>query len=198
MLLMSGSVGLRTSRQIALSDTLLRDQESKLQGASTWQGLTNANVVRVVASVINSDAPVNAAISSLDQMTQQNAALVEQSAAAAGSLNDQARRLSQSMGVFRLSARPARQVPAAAAPAAPRGTTATTPAHKSAHKSAHKPAHTAAAALRTATTSPAIRPDVAAQAAIQQRTQDLVVRLAPDVEGQTQVLHRIKHRRWRY
>ena len=194
MLLMSGGVGLRTSRQIALSDTLLRDQESKLQGASTWQGLTNANVVRVVASVINSDAPVNAAISSLDQMTQQNAALVEQSAAAAGSLNDQARRLSQSMGVFRLSARPARQVPAAAAPAAPRGTTATTPAHKS----AHKPAHTAAAALRTATTSPAIRPDVAAQAAIQQRTQELVVRLAPDVEGRTQVLHRIKPRRWRY
>ena len=35
VLLMSGSVGLRTSRQIALSDTLLRDQESKLQGAST-------------------------------------------------------------------------------------------------------------------------------------------------------------------
>ena len=47
---------------------------------------------------------VNGAVSQLDQMTQQNAALVEQSAAAAESLNDQAQRLSASMQVFRLSA----------------------------------------------------------------------------------------------
>jgi hypothetical protein len=46
---------------------------------------------------------VNSAIGSLDQMTQQNAALVEESAAAAESLKDQARRLGQSMQVFRLS-----------------------------------------------------------------------------------------------
>ncbi len=46
---------------------------------------------------------VNGAVSQLDQMTQQNAALVEQSAAAAESLNDQAQRLSASMQVFRLS-----------------------------------------------------------------------------------------------
>ena len=46
---------------------------------------------------------VNAAVSSLDQMTQQNAALVEQSAAAAESLREQAIRLSQAMQVFRLS-----------------------------------------------------------------------------------------------
>ena len=47
---------------------------------------------------------INVAVGSLDQMTQQNAALVEQSAAAAESLRDQAQRLSQSMHVFRLSA----------------------------------------------------------------------------------------------
>ena len=62
VLLTSGTVGLRTSGQIALSDTLLRDQEAKLQDATTWQGLTNANVVRVVASVISSDAAVEAAM----------------------------------------------------------------------------------------------------------------------------------------
>jgi methyl-accepting chemotaxis protein len=35
-------------------------------------------------------------------MTQQNAALVEESAAAAGSLREQAERLSQAVGSFRL------------------------------------------------------------------------------------------------
>jgi methyl-accepting chemotaxis protein len=45
---------------------------------------------------------VNAAVSQLDQMTQQNAALVEQSAAAAESLNDQASRLAAIVATFRL------------------------------------------------------------------------------------------------
>jgi methyl-accepting chemotaxis protein I, serine sensor receptor len=37
----------------------------------------------------------------MDQVTQQNAALVEQAAAAAASLEDQARRLSAAVSVFR-------------------------------------------------------------------------------------------------
>ena len=45
---------------------------------------------------------VNGAVGQLDQMTQQNAALVEQSAAAAESLREQARRLADVVGVFRL------------------------------------------------------------------------------------------------
>ena len=45
---------------------------------------------------------VNNAVTQLDQMTQQNAALVEQSAAAAESLKDQALRLAQAVAVFRL------------------------------------------------------------------------------------------------
>jgi methyl-accepting chemotaxis protein len=48
---------------------------------------------------------VNAAVTQLDQMTQQNSALVEESAAAAESLKDQAVRLSQAVGAFRLEAR---------------------------------------------------------------------------------------------
>jgi methyl-accepting chemotaxis protein len=45
---------------------------------------------------------VNTSVTQLDQMTQQNAALVEQSAAAAESLRDQSHRLSEVVGTFRI------------------------------------------------------------------------------------------------
>ncbi|MDD0816931.1 methyl-accepting chemotaxis protein [Curvibacter sp. HBC28] len=48
-------------------------------------------------------ADVNQAVSSLDQMTQQNAALVEQSAAAAQSLREQADQLASVVATFKLS-----------------------------------------------------------------------------------------------
>ena len=47
-------------------------------------------------------AQVNVAVSQLDEMTQQNAALVEQSSAATESLREQAARLNEVVGVFRL------------------------------------------------------------------------------------------------
>ncbi|WP_137920395.1 methyl-accepting chemotaxis protein [Hydrogenophaga sp. 2FB] len=47
---------------------------------------------------------VNTAVTQLDQMTQQNAALVEESAAAAESLKDQAARLADVVRVFRIDA----------------------------------------------------------------------------------------------
>ena len=50
---------------------------------------------------------VNVAVTQLDQMTQQNAALVEESTAAAESLKDQAQRLVQVVQVFRLDSRSA-------------------------------------------------------------------------------------------
>ncbi|NMM26012.1 MAG: HAMP domain-containing protein [Glaciimonas sp.] len=46
---------------------------------------------------------INQAISQMDQVTQQNAALVEEAAAAAGSLQDQAVHLSQVVGIFKLN-----------------------------------------------------------------------------------------------
>jgi methyl-accepting chemotaxis protein len=46
---------------------------------------------------------VNQAITEMDAVTQQNAALVEQAAAAAGSMQDQAGNLSHCVGVFRLA-----------------------------------------------------------------------------------------------
>jgi len=45
---------------------------------------------------------VNGAVTRLDQMTQQNAALVEQSAAAAESLREQSRRLAEAVSQFHL------------------------------------------------------------------------------------------------
>jgi methyl-accepting chemotaxis protein len=64
---------------------------------------------------------VNSSVVQLDQMTQQNAALVEQSAAAAESLKEQAVRLAQVVGTFRLDVPqgPVMGQPAATKPAAP-------------------------------------------------------------------------------
>jgi methyl-accepting chemotaxis protein len=45
---------------------------------------------------------INSSVTQLDQMTQQNAALVEEAAAAAESLKDQAQNLAQTVGMFRL------------------------------------------------------------------------------------------------
>jgi methyl-accepting chemotaxis protein len=69
---------------------------------------------------------VNQAVSNLDQMTQQNAALVEESSAAATSMNEQAQRLADVVAVFNVGqgavaalARPTVAAPAVRAVAAP-------------------------------------------------------------------------------
>ena len=56
---------------------------------------------------------VNTAIAQMDQVTQQNAALVEQAAAAAESMQEQAARLSEVVGIFKLGGE-GRAVPVAA------------------------------------------------------------------------------------
>jgi len=98
---------------------------------------------------------VNEAVTQMDHGTQQNAALVEQSAAAAASLKEQAGRLIQAVSVFRLSAAEAVQViEQARAPhrAPPAARSATPPAHKAA---AAKPGP--AVAARAAAPAPAAR-----------------------------------------
>ncbi|MGE8656466.1 MAG: methyl-accepting chemotaxis protein [Achromobacter sp.] len=52
---------------------------------------------------------VNRAVSQMDEVTQQNAALVEEAAAAAGSMQDQAHALVRAVGVFRLAEDAARR-----------------------------------------------------------------------------------------
>jgi methyl-accepting chemotaxis protein len=61
---------------------------------------------------------VNAAIAQMDEVTQQNAALVEEAAAAAGSLQDQSSVLAQLVGTFKLDHAAPTQPRAAAAKAA--------------------------------------------------------------------------------
>ncbi|MDF3823350.1 methyl-accepting chemotaxis protein, partial [Leptospira sp. 96542] len=84
---------------------------------------------------------INAAVTQLDTVTQQNAALVEESAAAADSLNKQARQLVQAVAVFKLEDGSARLTPVAAprpatrqsAPALP-GTDFDAPEHVSGYR----------------------------------------------------------------
>ncbi len=84
---------------------------------------------------------VNTAVTQLDQMTQQNAALVEQSAAAAESLKEQAIRLAAAVAAFRVDEGAQR----APAPASPLALAAPKPA-------VAKPAATPKAAARPAAT----------------------------------------------
>ena len=59
---------------------------------------------------------VNVSVTQLDQMTQQNAALVEESAAAAESLKEQATRLASAVAAFKLGAQKVHAEPVAFAP----------------------------------------------------------------------------------
>jgi methyl-accepting chemotaxis protein len=88
---------------------------------------------------------VGDAVNQLDQVTQQNAALVEESAAAAESLNQQAARLVEAVSVFTLSQGATRQVIAQAKAtskavvASPSARTALKPTVKPALKVAPRP-----------------------------------------------------------
>ena len=62
------------------------------------QGLTTSTTVQPGGT-----PPVNTAVSPLDQMTQQNASLVEESAAAAENLREQAMALSEGVNRFQLA-----------------------------------------------------------------------------------------------
>jgi len=104
---------------------------------------------------------VNGAVGTLDQMTQQNAALVEESAAAAESLKDQAQRLSGVVSTFRLDGQ-GRGAAHTAPPSPPAAPVARAPAAKA--KAAPAPA-AASPASRPATPP---RPAEVAQAAIHQ------------------------------
>jgi len=111
---------------------------------------------------------VNQAVTHLDQMTQQNAALVEESAAAAASLRDQANRLSQLVAVFNVGGAVPAPVPQAAPRAAP-AVAAPPASRRVAAPAAKKPlaapaarAGAAAAALPRTTPPKAVAPRPAA------------------------------------
>jgi len=86
--------------QVHQAGTTIGDIVANAQKISSFIGAVTASANEQSEGI----AQINAAIAQLDQGTQQNAALVEQSAAAADSLREQAQRLSEVVAVFRLRA----------------------------------------------------------------------------------------------
>ncbi|MCS3506161.1 methyl-accepting chemotaxis protein [Achromobacter sp. JUb104] len=108
---------------------LIEDSVSKVGAGSQQVERAGATMQEIVASVKRvtdimgeisaaSDEQssgidqVNRAVSQMDEVTQQNAALVEEAAAAAGSLQEQAERLVQAVAVFKINAGEVIEVPA--------------------------------------------------------------------------------------
>ena len=117
---------------------LITDSVSQVEGGTKLAQQAGATMEEVVASVrrvtdmmgeISSASAeqsagigqVNDAITQMDQVTQQNAALVEEAAAAAGALQEQAQHLLTAVQVFRLHGGQAVVPPAVPARAAPAG-----------------------------------------------------------------------------
>ena len=99
---------------IAESSLAVADGASLAREADQSMATINESVNRVTAVIgeirnasseqADGVGQVNIAVAQLDQTTQQNAALVEQTAAAAESLREQAVRLSEAVSVFRIEA----------------------------------------------------------------------------------------------
>jgi methyl-accepting chemotaxis protein len=86
------------SRLVADAGTTMQEIVGSVQRVSDIIG----EITAAASEQSDGIGQVNGAINQLDQMTQQNAALVEQSAAAAESLREQSSRLSDAVAVFRL------------------------------------------------------------------------------------------------
>ncbi|AVG38968.1 methyl-accepting chemotaxis protein [Achromobacter insolitus] len=116
---------------------------------------------------------VNRAVSQMDEVTQQNAALVEEAAAAAGSLQEQAQRLAEAVSVFKINAGEVIEVSAqqlAAQRSAPRmpapsATAAGQAPAEAAKPESPKPAESAAQAAPAPRLTQVARPKPAAAAA---------------------------------
>jgi len=112
--------------KILIDDSVAKvDVGSKLveQAGATMDEVVNSvrrvtDIVSEITAASNEQSQgigqINLAITQMDEATQQNAALVEQAAAAAQSMQEQAGRLSEMVGVFKLRERNAVSKPAAA------------------------------------------------------------------------------------
>ncbi|MEY8875220.1 MAG: methyl-accepting chemotaxis protein [Leptothrix sp. (in: b-proteobacteria)] len=86
------------ARLVDQTGTTMQDIVSQVQKVADLIGEINAATSEQSSGI----GQINQAVSQLDQATQQNAALVEESAAAATSLKDQAERLTEAVAVFRI------------------------------------------------------------------------------------------------
>lgn len=97
------------SKQVALAGQTMDEIVSSVQHVSNLIGEITASASEQRDGI----SQINQAVANLDQMTQQNAALVEESAAAAVSMRDQAQRLTEVVAVFDVGARIGEPAPAA-------------------------------------------------------------------------------------
>ncbi|MBV7543604.1 methyl-accepting chemotaxis protein [Acidovorax sp. sic0104] len=103
------------SAQVAQAGQTMQEIVASVQRVSDLIGEITASSTEQRDGI----AQVNQAVTHLDQMTQQNAALVEESTAAAASMRDQAQRLAEVVSVFNVGAAAAVRAPAAAPRPAP-------------------------------------------------------------------------------
>ena len=148
------------SQQVAHAGESMHEIVSSVRRVSDLIGEISASATEQRDGI----AQVNQAVNHLDQMTQQNAALVEESAAAAAGLRDQAQRLSQVVSVFNVGheATPAAAAPRATAPrAAPARVPMAAPARRVAPAAAPKIAAAKPTALKRPAPTPAKAPALA-------------------------------------
>ncbi|KFI07876.1 methyl-accepting chemotaxis protein [Massilia sp. BSC265] len=115
-----------------IDDSTLRvSQGADLAGraGATMNGIVESigRVTAIMGEIVDSSKEqasgiqqVHRAVADMDNVTQQNATLVEESAAATESMKEQAARLSQLVAVFKLADKPARTMSGKAAKTAPR------------------------------------------------------------------------------
>ncbi|ARP88696.1 methyl-accepting chemotaxis protein [Bordetella genomosp. 9] len=135
------SLAQRSAQAAKEIKALIEDSVSKVGAGSQQVERAGATMQEIVASVkrvtdimgeISAASEeqssgidqVNRAVSQMDEVTQQNAALVEEAAAAAGSLQEQAQRLAEAVAVFKINEGqvidvPAQQIARPDGPAAP-------------------------------------------------------------------------------
>ncbi|WP_102845682.1 methyl-accepting chemotaxis protein, partial [Burkholderia pseudomallei] len=145
---------------------LIGDSAHKVQSGSALverAGATMAEIVQAVRRVTDimgeisaaseeqstGIIQVNRAVSQMDAVTQQNAALVEQAAAAAASLEDQTRQMKQIVSAWRIEGASAAATPAASTSAAA-SVRSNVNARASASSEPHAVAHTVASATHAA------------------------------------------------
>ncbi|APW41303.1 methyl-accepting chemotaxis protein [Rhodoferax saidenbachensis] len=141
---------------------LINTSVDKVQGGSALVAQAGETMTEIVSSVqrvtdimgeitaatseqAQGIAQVNTAVNELDQMTQQNAALVEESAAAASSMKDQAQRLAEVVSAFKLDNQ------SVAAKAAPGSSTKPKPSTATPRPALAKPAASPAKTSKPAT-----------------------------------------------
>jgi methyl-accepting chemotaxis protein len=124
------------------------------QSGTTLQGIVTSvkNVADIVAEIASASAEqstaieqVNQTVTKMDEFTQQNSALVEQTASAAASMSDQSAELIRTVGRFKTLDTDGEPAPAPAPPAKAAPKPHTRPAQGATAKRAQKPAQRAPA-----------------------------------------------------